>query len=411
MQTFYPQEKFMRRAFYLARLGKGNVSPNPMVGCVVVYRDKVIGEGFHHCYGQWHAEVHAINAVLQGNAGVNRLVRDTGKDPRQLLRESTLYVSLEPCSHYGKTPPCAQKIIEHHIPRVVVSCGDPNPEVNGQGVAMLRGAGVEVIEHFLEAEGREMGRRFFTNVEKKRPYVILKWARSADGNIAMKKGDPVPITGFTAQTLNHRYRVEEDAIMVGTGTLLADNPRLDARRYNGKQPVRISMDLQGRVLASLQSQPDTAHTSLHFFDGTLCSILFVSSESLEEYISLLTQSAYGWQRVAYEGSAVLFKHLHHMTGFKLIPLPDTLTADQQIELYLEYLHEERIGSLIVEGGTELLQSFIRCGIWDEARVFASPKILPGGYPGPRLPETAIRMENMILDSDMLHVYRNTGIDR
>lgn len=401
----------MRRAFYLARLGKGNVSPNPMVGCVVVYRDKVIGEGFHHCYGQAHAEVHAINAVLQGNAVVNRLVRETGKDARHLLRESTLYVSLEPCSHYGKTPPCAKKIIEHHIPRVVVSCGDPNPEVNGKGVAMLREAGVEVTEHFLEEEGRRMGRRFFTNVEKKRPYVILKWARSADGYIAMERGVPTPITGLVAQTLNHRYRVEEDAIMVGTGTLLADNPRLDARRYNGKQPVRVSMDLQGRVLASLQSQSDTARTSLHFFDGTLCSILFVSSDSLEDYISLLTQSAHGWQRAANKGSVVLFNHLRHATEFKLIPLPDTLSADRQVKLYLEYLYEERIGSLIVEGGTELLQSFIRCGIWDEARVFTSPKTLSGGYPEPRLPETAVRVENMVLDSDMLHVYRNSGIDR
>ena len=400
----------MRRAFYLARLGKGNVSPNPMVGCVVVYRDKVIGEGFHHCYGQAHAEVHAINAVLQGNEAVNRLMRETGLTAPQLLQESTLYVSLEPCSHYGKTPPCAKKIIENRIPRVVVSCGDPNPEVNGKGIAMLREAGIEVVEHFLEEEGREMGRRFFINVEKKRPYVILKWARSADGNIAMKRGEPIPITGFVAQTLNHRYRAEEDAIMVGTGTLLADNPRLDARRYNGKQPVRVSMDLQGRVLASLQSQSE-ARTPLHFFDGTLCSILFVSSENLEDYIALLVQSAHEWQRTAHEGTAVLFKNLRHATDFKLIPVAASLSAEQRVKLYLEHLHQERIGSLLVEGGTEILQSFICCGIWDEARVFASPKTLPGGYPEPRFPKTVVRKESMILDGDSLSVYRNLGLDR
>ncbi len=396
----------MRRAFYLARLGKGSVSPNPMVGCVVVYRDKVIGEGFHHCCGQAHAEVHAIEAVLQGNVVVNRLMRETGLTPRGLLQESTLYVSLEPCSHYGKTPPCANKIIDNRIPRVVVSCGDPNPAVNGKGVAMLREAGVEVIEHFLEEEGRRMGRRFFTNVEKKRPYVILKWARSADGNIARKKGEPTPITGLVAQTLNHRYRTEEDAIMVGTGTLLADNSRLDARRFDGKQPVRVSMDLQGRLLASLQSD---ARTSVHFFDGRLQSFLFVSSGILEDYISLMTQSVCDWQRVDKESPAVLFKHIRHATGFRLIPVPDTLSADRQVPFYLEQLHEERIGSLIVEGGTELLQSFIRSGLWDEARVFASPETLPGGYPEPRLPEAVRRVEDKVLDGDILHIYRNSGI--
>lgn len=382
MQSGFPvEEKYMRRAFQLASYGLGSASPNPVVGCVIVYQDSIIGEGFHHQCGQPHAEVNAINAVLQPNAVTRRLMLRSGLSAEQILQGSTLYVTLEPCSHYGKTPPCASLIIRSGIPRVVVSCPDPNPKVDGRGIALLKEAGVQVREHFLEEEGRELGRRYFANVEKRRPYVILKWARTADGCIAAVQGEPCAITGPLLQALNHSYRTQEDAILVGTGTLLSDNPHLNARCFSGRQPVRISLDFHGRVLEYLRSHPSPPHASapLHFFDGSQPSFLFVDA-SLE--------SAYApWKDLV-----------------KIVPVEAEILPEDRIPVMLDFLQAEKIGSLIVEGGTALLSSFIRQGCWDEARVFTSPLAFGSGYHAPSLGNAAV-VETRASAGEWVHVYK------
>lgn len=389
----------MRRAFELAALGRGHVSPNPMVGCVIVYQDKIIGEGFHHQYGQAHAEVNAINSVLAPNATVSAMTRPTGLSPEEILRQSTLYVTLEPCSHYGKTPPCAKKIIETGIPRVVVSCGDPNPEVNGQGIAMLREAGIEVHEHFLEQEGLETFRRFFTHITKNRPYVILKWAQSSDGYLSRSQGKPCLITGKSLQVLNHAYRVEEDAIMVGTGTILADNPRLNARMFRGKQPLRVSTDLHGKILKYIHtyltenglpekpSQELAGKLPLRFFDRTQRTLLFVDGTRFDEYRFLAD-----WPGTGNE-------------SLKIVPVKVTTAWPEMAAAYLRGLQKERIGSVIVEGGAALLQSFIVGDHWDEIRVFISDKDLGGGYAAPRIPPSK-PCSFAQYGSEWVHVYRN-----
>lgn len=381
MQFCGLQERFMRRAFELALYGQGSVSPNPVVGCVVVWQEQIIGEGFHHRYGQAHAEVNALDSVLAPNATVTALCRQTGKSPQELLWESTMYVSLEPCSHYGKQPPCALRIIESGIPHVLVSCPDPNPAVNGKGIAMLRESGVKVTEHVLEAEGWEMGRRFFTNIRKKRPYVILKWAQSADGFIALQKGVRTRLTGSVLQALNHSFRAQEDAIMVGTNTILADNPRLDARMYYGRQPLRVSFDLHGRLLDHMRKvEPESGGSGLHFFDGVLKSLLFVDKACKERYSGL---------------QAVVGENL------------EICPTENPCSLFtcMEELNNRKIGSLIVEGGTELLQSFLQAGLWDEIRVFRAGCNMGGGYPAPGLPSARfIRKE--VYDGEELDIYRN-----
>lgn len=375
-----PREQFMRRAFALAACGQGYASPNPVVGCVVVWQDQIIGEGFHRCYGKEHAEVNAIDAVLAPNAFVAELCRKTGKTPQALLQECTLYVTLEPCSHYGKQPPCAEKIIRHKIPRVVVACADPNPAVNGKGVRMLREAGVEVQEHFLEAEGHELGRRFFTNIEQQRPYIILKWAQTADAFITSQQGINTKITGKVLQVLNHLYRVQEDAVMVGTSTVLADNPRLDARLCKGRQPMRIGFDLHGRILKHLKNADGKrAGEVLHFFDGSLETVLFVNEKEATDYAGL---------------QADVGENLH-ILGIK---------APFDLRDCMAQLHALRVGSLIVEGGTELLQSFIRQNLFDEVRVFESDKRLGKGYAAPSF-EAKLVSESRY-DGEFVRIYRN-----
>lgn len=384
MQNAFPvDEAYMRRALALAKEGLGAASPNPMVGCVIVCRNRIIGEGFHHRCGEAHAEVNAINAVLNECAATRGLMRETGRDARTLLQESTLYVTLEPCAHYGKTPPCAEKIVEMKIPRVVVCCADPNPKVNGGGIAILKAAGVEVVEHVLEKEGRELGRRFFLNMERKRPYVILKWAQTADGLITDRKGRPYAITGPLLNALNHAYRAQEDAIMVGTDTLLSDNPMLNARRYAAsRQPLRISLDLHGRILDFLRqdaAESPAARIPLHFLDGTQPSLLFVREENVQDYAP--------WKE-----------------NVELVGVPATVPPLDRLSFYLQVLHERHIGSLIVEGGAELLQSFITQNLWDEARVFSSPKTLGTGYAAPHLPAVKT-VENREYAGEWVHVFK------
>jgi len=319
-------EIFMRRCFELAVKGLGLTRTNPVVGSVIVHEGKIIGEGYHHEFGGPHAEVNAIRSVKN----------------KEVLRESTLYCSLEPCSHYGKTPPCSLLIQQSGIPRVVVANLDPNPQVSGEGLRQLREAGVEVTARVLEEEGFHLNRRFFTYHTKKRPYIILKWARTSDGYIDLvrKPGDPIGpnwITDEVARTLVHKWRSEEAAVLVGTNTVVNDNPQLNVRRWMGKNPVRISIDRNGRLT------PD-----LHIMDGSLDTLIF----------SCLPDSYPGGVR------SVLID-----PGFSL----DELLAE---------LYNQHIISIMVEGGAELLNSFLEEGAWDEARVFTGKVSFGKGIAAP-----------------------------
>lgn len=319
-------QKYMRRCFELARKGLGFTRTNPLVGSVIVHHGRIIGEGYHHAFGGPHAEVLAIGSV---------------EDP-SLLSESTLYCSLEPCSHQGKTPPCAELIVQKGIPRVVVANMDPFPSVNGRGIARLREAGVEVRIGCLEEEGRFLNRRFFTFVEKRRPFVVLKWAQTRDGFIDPERapGDPVGpnwITDEVCRTLVHKWRSEEAAILAGTNTIIADDPGLNVRRWKGEQPLRVSIDRSGRI-------PDSAR----ILDGTQATLIFT-------------------------GPGV------HIGG-KTRSIP--LAADVGLGAVLEALFEQKIISLFVEGGAGILRSFIREGLWDEARVFTASFDYGGGVEAP-----------------------------
>ena len=321
------EEKFMARCIELARHGSGHTAPNPMVGAVIVHDGVIIGEGFHRCCGQAHAEVNAIASV---------------KD-ESLLRESTIYVSLEPCSHYGKTPPCAELIIRKRIPHVVIGCLDPFPEVSGRGVRMLREAGIEVVTGVLEEEARRLNKAFMTFQTRKRPYVTLKWAESADGYIdKIRPNDTEPPVVFsTPETLArvHKMRAESAAILVGKHTALLDNPSLTVRHWTGKSPVRLVIDRDGTLPAKL-----------HILDGSVPTWVFTerqkASEGKVEYIHLDFKSS------------VVFQ-------------------------ILRTLYERNINSLMVEGGAIVLQQFIDAGLWDEAFVEKSPVDIGEGVKAPK----------------------------
>lgn len=333
---------YMLRALELARNGLGKVSPNPMVGCVIVHNDKIIGEGWHQLYGEAHAEVNAINAV----------------ENKSILTESTVYVTLEPCTHHGKTPPCADLLAKNKISKVVIACVDSNPLVGGKGIEKLRAAGIEVVTGILEEEARELNKRFFTFIEKKRPYVILKWAQTADGFIARKDYDSKWISGEESRKLVHKWRSEEDGIMVATHTAKYDNPRLDVRDWSGDNPVRIVIDKKLEL-----------PTTLNLFDGsvpTLCYNL-IRAEKLDnvEYVKI--------------------------------------SGQDMLDNILSNLYERGIQSVIVEGGAALHKNFIDEYIWDEARVFVSPNTFGGGIDAARI---SLPYKEELIGEDKLLVYRN-----
>ena len=330
-------EKYMRRCLELARNGLCTAAPNPMVGAVIVCRDRIIGEGYHvHC-GQGHAEVNAIASV---------------KD-ESLLKDATIYVSLEPCSHYGKTPPCADLIISKGIPRVVVGCVDPFPLVAGRGIRKLREAGVEVAVGVLGAECRELIRRFVVFHTKQRPYVTLKWAESADGymDILRQDGQPVVLSTPLSSVYVHRQRAEHKAILVGTRTALLDNPSLTARHWYGEQPLRLVID---RRLSLPQE--------LHLFDGSVPTCVFTEKEAVPA-----------------------------LRGVEYRQLDFTHEVLPQL---LRYLYERKLQSLLVEGGNCLLQSFLDGGWWDEMYVEHASVTLGGGVPSPVIP-SGIRREDIV----------------
>ncbi|MCX7638506.1 MAG: bifunctional diaminohydroxyphosphoribosylaminopyrimidine deaminase/5-amino-6-(5-phosphoribosylamino)uracil reductase RibD [Cyclobacteriaceae bacterium] len=340
-------ELFMRRAMELALLGRGYVSPNPMVGCVVVHHDRIIGEGWHVKYGAAHAEVNALNAV----------------GDKSLLKESTVYVNLEPCSHYGKTPPCANLLIQYGVQRVVISNVDPNPLVDGGGIRKLREAGIEVTTGVLEKEGHELNKRFFTFIQHKRPYIILKWAQTADGFVAKENFSSKWISNGYSRRLVHKWRSEEDAVLAGTRTVFHDNPQLNVRDWSGRNPVRVVID---RFLK--------LSDKLNVFDGTQPTLVYN-----------------------------ILKH-EELPNLMLIRLDE----EDFLQQLVHDLYKRNIQSVVVEGGAFTLQSFIDAGLWDEARVFIGSKTFGKGIAAPNLGGVLVLSEHIA--DDLFQVYKNEKLN-
>ena len=321
-------EKYMNRCIQLAKNGLGTTYPNPLVGSVIVYNDKIIGEGWHKKAGEAHAEVNAINSV---------------KD-KTLLSKATIYVSLEPCSHYGKTPPCADLIAYHKIPNVVIGTIDSFAKVAGNGIKKLMQSGANVTIGILEKECKELNKRFFTFHKKKRPYIILKWAETEDGFIAPLEKDekkPVWITNQYSRQLVHKWRTEEQAILVGTNTVLEDNPSLEARDYHGENPIRIVFDRNNIIDDTFQIKNKKAET------------IIITNDNV------LTKNNY-----------ITYKNIAFDTNF--------------IDNFTKYLHLYEVQSIIIEGGAQTLQSFIDENLWDEARVFSNKNKFSKGIEAPKL---------------------------
>lgn len=338
-----PHQLYMQRALQLAKIGLANAMPNPSVGAVIVYKDTIIGEGYTAAFGGSHAEVNAINSVQN----------------QELLKESTLYVTLEPCSHFGKTPPCAHLIIDKKIPKVVIGCVDPFAKVAGKGIQLLKDNGIEVLTGVLEEECKASHKRFFTFHLKKRPYIILKWAQSADGFITpikKKEQKPVWLSNAYSRQLTHKWRSEEMAILVGKNTVIDDNPSLTTRNWKGKNPVRLFIDTQNEMDNSFQILNDEAPT-----------YRFTKNKKSEKDV--------------------------------VVPFEDTV---QEI---CDFCFENNLQSVIIEGGQKTLQSFIDTGLWDEARVFETKIELQQGVSAPILKGFS-KISTILIDSDCLHFYQH-----
>ena len=324
-------EQYMRRCLELAQRASGHTSPNPMVGAVLVHEGRIIGEGWHEQYGDAHAEVNCFDHVAAAD--------------RHLVPHSTMYVSLEPCAHYGKTPPCALRIVQEGVQEVYIAHADPFDMVQGAGIGILREAGITVHMGYLEQEAAWQNRRFFCFHERQRPYIILKWAQSAEGYMAPADRSRVQLSNAFSQAMVHQWRTEEAAIMVGYRTALHDNPQLTARNYRGKQPLRIALD---RNLGLPLSH--------HLLDGAVPTWIIHETGDKKD-----------------------------LPGVQMIQLPfDELLLPHILQL----LYQQQQLSLIVEGGAALLQSFISQGLWDEARIFKTPVTLTEGIPAPVLTHTS-----------------------
>ncbi len=341
-------EKYIQRCIELAKNGLGTTYPNPMVGSVIVHNDVIIGEGWHKKAGEPHAEVNAINSV---------------KD-KSLLQKATIYVSLEPCSHFGKTPPCCDLIIKNKIPNVIIGSVDPNIKVAGNGIKKLIEAGANVTVGVLETECYDLNKRFFTFHQKKRPYIILKWAETKDGFIApieKLEQKPVWITNPYSRQLVHKWRTEEQSILVGTQTVIDDNPKLDARDWFGNNPIRLVIDQNNRITKNS-----------HIFDNQTKTIIFskIKTEIVEEN-----------------------------TIFEVIDFEQNIA--QQI---IVILYKYQIQSVIIEGGKQTLQTFIDANLWDEARIFIGNSRFNIGTKAPKL--VLKDFERHIIDTDELLISKN-----
>ena len=339
-------EYYMSRCIELAKKGIGRVAPNPMVGSVIVHNGKIIGEGFHQKYGEWHAEVNAIDSV---------------KD-KSILNESTIYVNLEPCAHFGKTPPCASLIATHKIKRVVIGMIDPFAKVAGKGIEMIKQAGCEVKLGILQEESKELNRRFIVFHEKKRPYIILKWAETLDGYMDKLRTKDTPrepfwITNKLARRLVHKWRSEEAGIMVGTNTALKDNPSLNVRNWSGNHPTRFVLDRTNRLPLDLS-----------MFDKQIPTVVFTEQKNESQHNLSFVQ---------------VFAH------------------ENILSKVLEYAYFNNIQSIIIEGGGQLLNDFIENDTWDEARIFVGNKLFGRGIDAPKMSHLPIADE-WIGDSRLLY---------
>ena len=341
------ENKFMRRCIELASKAEGMTYPNPMVGSVIVYGDKVLGEGYHMRAGEAHAEVKAINSVTD----------------KSKLTSSTLYVNLEPCSHFGKTPPCADFIISNKIPRVVIGTIDTSDKVSGQGIKKLKAAGCEVKSGVLENECRSLNKRFFTFQEKKRPYIILKWAQSADGFLDIERSEnqmlkPTWITGKPERILVHKWRASEQTILVGGETIRADSPKLNVREWTGPDPLKLILSSSGNI--------DTRS--------------FVKSNN---------------------NTAIVFTHNSGLSipGAKMIILKENVSSAIQIS---DYLYNAGFQSLFIEGGGKVLNHFIKEGLWDEARIFKGQECFRKGVIAPLI--SGIHVSKTVFNGSLLEIY-------
>lgn len=338
------EEKYMLRAMELATLGRGLVSPNPMVGCVIVKDDRIIGEGWHRKYGEAHAEVNAVNSL-----------RD-----KDMLEGADVYVTLEPCAHFGKTPPCADLLSSLPIKKVIIAQEDPNPLVAGKGIAKLRSAGIEVITGILEKEASEINKRFLNYIKNNRPYIILKWAQTADGFVARVDGSSKWISNSLSRVMVHKWRSEEDAILVGRKTAEVDDPELTARNWNGKNPVRVVIDSQCKLSSNLKVFNNAAET-----------LIFNCHKNEEQDKN------------------------------KFIKLNGSFDF---LEEMLANLHSRKVQSLIVEGGSMILNSFINKNLWDEIRLFKSRTRFNNGIQAPAL--SILPDEVLEVRDDILEIFYN-----
>lgn len=342
----------MLRCIEIARNGLGSVAPNPAVGALLVHDNKIIGEGYTSPYGGPHAEVNAIHSVSD----------------KSLLKKATLYVTLEPCSHFGKTPPCADLIVKHKIPKVVIGLLDPHEKVAGKGIQKLKNTGCKVITGILEEKCREHHKRFLSFHEKKRPYIILKWAQTSDGFIAPEKEkrnqnpEPFWITNSYSRQMVHQWRAQEQAILVGTNTVLEDNPKLNVRQWMGKNPMRIVLDRALKV-----------PNDFHVLDGSISTIVITEIEDKLHYKKGITYEVLDFSKnVAAQICGILYKH--------------------------------NINSVLIEGGAQTLKTFIEDNFWDEARIFTGNQNFTSGIEAPKF--SGKLMKSKLIDKDQLNYYRN-----
>jgi diaminohydroxyphosphoribosylaminopyrimidine deaminase / 5-amino-6-(5-phosphoribosylamino)uracil reductase len=336
-------ELYMQRTFDLADLGRGKVSPNPLVGCVIVKDGKIIGEGYHRKYGEAHAEVNAINSVAN----------------KEDLKDAILYVNLEPCAHHGHTPPCADLIVQYPFRKVVICNTDPNPLVEGKGIEKIKKAGIQVVTGVLEFSGLQFNRRFFTFITQKRPYIILKWAETSDGFIAKEDFNSKWISNEYSRKIAHKWRAEEDAVMIGKNTASYDNPKLNVRDWSGEDPIRIVLDKNLQL-------PET----LDIFDPSKRTLCY---------------------------NFIRQKKTDQLEYVKIDP------AKKVVESVLADLCQRKVQSLIVEGGTQLFQSFIDMNAWDEVRAFKCEKEFKTGIKRPEFYGKFINSDDMM--GDKLFTYR------
>ena len=348
-------QKYMSRCISLAKNGLGSTYPNPLVGSVIVRDNVIIAEGWHQKAGTPHAEVHAINAVK----------KKYGERASEILSTATIYVCLEPCSHFGKTPPCADLIIKEGIKRVVIGCTDPNPQVAGRGIKKLLDTGCEVIVGILEVECKALNKRFFTFQNKKRPYIILKWAETADGFIAPSTKNtqkPVWITNKHSRQLAHKLRAEEQAILIGTNTAIDDNPSLTTRDWNGANPIRIIIDKSLKISENAQ-----------VFNNKTTTVVITEKE----------------------------KTINGSTEYAQVSFDENL-----ITSIIAIVYDKGLQSIIIEGGSKTLQSFIDENLWDEALVFRGPLNMNNGIKAPTLKGRSSK--TIEIKDDRLNYYLNTN---